>query len=211
MSIFNLFRKKIKVSESKAPVLSEEEKYKKALSKIDHIGLEEVKEEDFYLTFPKADRFTEGYRFKPSRFQIKGIDDEVIAFKAFDFYPISRNELARMIVKNNSDEQKASLEIYNKIKEKDVKLWKEQAKIYHRELRKEIRETVQKEVYGQIKTKRLPLTEEEKEDIFTRFGNKCIICNTTQGLHIHHKDKNPSNNMPDNLLLVCGVCHKKYI
>lgn len=27
-------------------------------------------------------------------------------------------------------------------------------------------------------------------------------------LHVHHKDQNPANNAPDNLVTLCGSCHR---
>ena len=78
------------------------------------------------------------------------------------------------------------------------------------EQRKSIREEAEKRFYGKVKeNKRAPISENDKEIIFNKFGNECIICRRTEGLHIHHKDHNPSNNKLDNLLLLCGVCHKK--
>lgn len=40
-------------------------------------------------------------------------------------------------------------------------------------------------------------------------GDKCNICGSTEGLVIHHKDKNRENNDPENLQLLCSSCHKK--
>lgn len=40
----------------------------------------------------------------------------------------------------------------------------------------------------------------------------CELCGTTRRpgerrLHVHHKDRNPLNNAPDNLMTVCAQCH----
>lgn len=35
----------------------------------------------------------------------------------------------------------------------------------------------------------------------------CEECGTPGGLHVHHKDRNPSNNDPGNLMTLCGSCH----
>lgn len=35
----------------------------------------------------------------------------------------------------------------------------------------------------------------------------CEGCGTTVGLHVHHKDRNPANNSPENLTTLCGSCH----
>jgi len=72
-----------------------------------------------------------------------------------------------------------------------------------------IKEKAETRVYGKVKSKRVPIKEEDKEAILRKFGNKCAICSKTEGLHIHHKDKNPKNNTSDNLIVLCGVCHKK--
>ena len=37
----------------------------------------------------------------------------------------------------------------------------------------------------------------------------CEICGTTKSIDIHHKDGNPYNNAPDNLVSVCRSCHMK--
>ncbi len=79
-----------------------------------------------------------------------------------------------------------------------------------RRRKREIREEAERRLYGKSSDKkRISLTTEEKEMIFDKFNNKCAICNTEEGLHIHHKDQNPQNNRLDNLLVLCGVCHKK--
>lgn len=45
--------------------------------------------------------------------------------------------------------------------------------------------------------------------IFNKFDNECVVCGKNEGLHIHHKDKNSSNNQINNLVVLCEVCHKK--
>ena len=57
--------------------------------------------------------------------------------------------------------------------------------------------------------KRVVISEKDKELIFNKFNNECAICSGKEGLHIHHKDHNPSNNRMNNLIVLCGVCHKK--
>ena len=64
-------------------------------------------------------------------------------------------------------------------------------------------------IYGKIKNKRGGLSKEMREDIFKKFGNECVLCGAGEGLHVHHRDNNLKNNSPDNLILLCGVCHKK--
>lgn len=50
------------------------------------------------------------------------------------------------------------------------------------------------------------------KDLFIRAKGKCEKCTRPlKGLtpHIHHKDRNPSNNKPSNLLVICPNCHSK--
>ena len=35
----------------------------------------------------------------------------------------------------------------------------------------------------------------------------CEKCRETTNLHVHHKDRNPANNSPDNLAVLCASCH----
>lgn len=37
----------------------------------------------------------------------------------------------------------------------------------------------------------------------------CELCNQRPALEVHHKDKNPHNNNPDNICKVCINCHRK--
>lgn len=39
--------------------------------------------------------------------------------------------------------------------------------------------------------------------------SSCEICGATKDLEVHHKDKNHSNNNPNNLMTVCSSCHQK--
>jgi hypothetical protein len=85
----------------------------------------------------------------------------------------------------------------------------EAAKIKERGTRQRIREKAERKVYGKVKTKRQAFTGEQKEGIFKKFNYKCAICSKDEGLHIHHKNQDPKDNQTDNLILLCGVCHKK--
>ena len=38
---------------------------------------------------------------------------------------------------------------------------------------------------------------------------KCEKCNTTERLHVHHKDRDVTNNDPSNLMTLCASCHLK--
>lgn len=62
---------------------------------------------------------------------------------------------------------------------------------------------------GAKENKRAAISEKDKEMIFSKFNNECAICGIKEGLNIHHKDHNPSNNRMNNLIVLCGVCHKK--
>lgn len=39
--------------------------------------------------------------------------------------------------------------------------------------------------------------------------SSCEICGATKDLEVHHKDKNYSNNNPNNLMTVCSSCHQQ--
>ena len=39
--------------------------------------------------------------------------------------------------------------------------------------------------------------------------SSCEICGATKDLEVHHKDKNHSNNNPNNLMTVCSPCHQR--
>lgn len=40
--------------------------------------------------------------------------------------------------------------------------------------------------------------------------DKCDMCGTTENLDTHHKDLNPKNNEPENLMTLCDSCHTKW-
>lgn len=92
----------------------------------------------------------------------------------------------------------------------ETEIQQEMAKLKQIGKRRLVREEAEKRVYGKVKeNKREFISEKDKEIIFNKFGNECAICQKKEGLHIHHKDHNPSNNRLDNLIVLCGVCHKK--
>jgi hypothetical protein len=35
----------------------------------------------------------------------------------------------------------------------------------------------------------------------------CSTCGSTEKLHVHHKDRNPENDDPSNLVTLCASCH----
>lgn len=55
------------------------------------------------------------------------------------------------------------------------------------------------------------LTPSEKEEIIARRGNRCDRddkIHRTPSLEIHHKDRNPDNNDPSNLRVLCRQHHQ---
>ena len=60
-----------------------------------------------------------------------------------------------------------------------------------------------------LKTKRIPLTQGERESIFEIKGRQCFTCGKLEDLQIHHIDGNPRNNAEENLEVNCYTCHKK--
>ena len=38
---------------------------------------------------------------------------------------------------------------------------------------------------------------------------QCSECGRTVRLHVHHRDENPTNNVPENLQVLCHPCHAK--
>jgi len=56
--------------------------------------------------------------------------------------------------------------------------------------------------------KRVPIKTSLKRELFERADNACQLCGTNKRqLHLHHIDKNPSNNSKNNLIVVCAGCH----
>ena len=41
-------------------------------------------------------------------------------------------------------------------------------------------------------------------------GAKCEECQSSQKLHVHHRDENPLNNDPSNLQTLCASCHRRW-
>jgi uncharacterized protein YlaI len=40
-------------------------------------------------------------------------------------------------------------------------------------------------------------------------GKNCEMCGATESLDRHHKDENPLNNEPSNVMTLCDACHTK--
>jgi len=119
-------------------------------------------------------------------------------------FECNRDSVIKEVLRMNFDVPKA---LENLIEDHEVK--EEAKKIKERDRKLRIKEKAEIKVCGKFKTNRVAIKSEEKDAILRKFGNKCSICSRTEGLHIHHKDKNPSNNRMDNLIVLCGVCHKK--
>ncbi len=122
-----------------------------------------------------------------------------------DRYSLDIEDVANNLVQNNFDLNKTILEIDED--DEDLLRLLEVYKLKRRAKRTKVREEAEKEVYGKIKSERTPI--KEKEEIFRKFDNKCAVCGEMEGLHIHHKDEDATNNRVDNLIVLCGVCHKK--
>lgn len=39
--------------------------------------------------------------------------------------------------------------------------------------------------------------------------DRCVVCGETEGLEIHHRDENPLNNHPMNLIPLCHAHHRQ--
>lgn len=56
---------------------------------------------------------------------------------------------------------------------------------------------------------RLPAVLAYRETLIHFLGNRCDICGNEDRLEIHHLDKNPNNNHPSNLQLLCSTHHHR--
>lgn len=55
------------------------------------------------------------------------------------------------------------------------------------------------------------MNEAQKERIKNYYGNKCVICNGTDNLVIHHKSyENNGHEKDDELSLLCKRCHSLF-
>ncbi|MEM1660925.1 MAG: HNH endonuclease signature motif containing protein [Candidatus Bathyarchaeia archaeon] len=62
--------------------------------------------------------------------------------------------------------------------------------------------------------RREPITQSLRTKLLLRCKGKCELCGLDfheEGVkpHFHHKDGDPSNNRPSNLIVVCPNCHSK--
>jgi len=42
---------------------------------------------------------------------------------------------------------------------------------------------------------------------FEHHPNECYYCGSKENLHVHHKNKDRTDNTPENLFIVCARCH----
>jgi len=67
------------------------------------------------------------------------------------------------------------------------------------------------DLLGQDRRKeRVPIKQSIKNEVWERAGGKCENCGMRFTRPIwdwHHKDGNPTNNKPSNILLLCKNCH----
>jgi hypothetical protein len=60
------------------------------------------------------------------------------------------------------------------------------------------------------KKKRIPIPEEIAAEILYLSDRTCCVCNEKgKGIQIHHIDEDPSNNLVENLSVLCLDCHHK--
>ena len=50
---------------------------------------------------------------------------------------------------------------------------------------------------------------EMRSTILERDGHLCAVCGGGEDLHIHHIDRDPTNDDPGNLITLCGICHAR--
>lgn len=53
---------------------------------------------------------------------------------------------------------------------------------------------------------------EYRQVAFRLYPHKCCVCGWDEDeriLEVHHKDENHDNNDPDNLCIICPICHRK--
>ncbi|MEK6916969.1 MAG: hypothetical protein AABW92_04440 [Nanoarchaeota archaeon] len=119
-------------------------------------------------------------------------------------YPIKEKELLQKIIECDYDVSKALKELEDKLEyHMHIEALKEKEK------KQNIKETAEKDYFGEVRNKRESIPDSLREEILQKYDYRCAICNAEEGLHIHHRDENPKNNLISNLIVLCGVCHKK--
>jgi len=53
------------------------------------------------------------------------------------------------------------------------------------------------------------ISREFSQKKFNSLKTKCSICENTKNLCIHHIDRNPKNNVLENITILCRSCHQK--
>ncbi len=48
-----------------------------------------------------------------------------------------------------------------------------------------------------------------RDIVLARDGNQCVICERNEGLHIHHIDRDLTNDDTSNLVTLCNFCHAR--
>jgi 5-methylcytosine-specific restriction endonuclease McrA len=64
-----------------------------------------------------------------------------------------------------------------------------------------------------VSSKRVFVSKETYDKVFERCKGKCVLCDTTQALHLHHIDgrgKDKTDN-PDNCVILCSHCHLEVV
>jgi len=189
----------------------ETENKKEELKKINKVKekLEEFEDDDGSLVYGNLkynEDFDEKYEDEPySKYVLDGGVAGIFHKKdKKKKYSFELKNVFDKVIKNNFDIEKTLEEI-----EAEIEYNLQIDKFKEKERKRKIRENAEKDFYGRIKSKRDNISQEKKEDILRKFNSKCAICGKEEGLHIHHKDSNPKNNQLDNLIVLCGVCHKK--
>jgi hypothetical protein len=45
--------------------------------------------------------------------------------------------------------------------------------------------------------------------ILQRDGSRCTLCGSEDHLHVHHIDQDRTNDLPENLVTLCEICHAR--
>ncbi|HDR74193.1 MAG TPA: HNH endonuclease [Methanoculleus sp.] len=48
-----------------------------------------------------------------------------------------------------------------------------------------------------------------RTSILVRDGGRCAVCGAITHLHVHHIDRDPTNDAPGNLVTLCEACHAR--
>jgi hypothetical protein len=133
-------------------------------------------------------------------------------FEGPHYFCLTKDQIISSIIKHRLNLNNVVVELKNILNSKleEARIAAEMSKINDRKNRLKIREEAEKRIFGQnTHKKRITLSDKDKNMIYEKYNNECAICGSKEGLHIHHKDHNPENNTINNLIVLCGVCHKK--